>query len=61
MKECKTVFAAAFSGERLEELAPGKLLGDAVTVNRKLAAGWTLYFLDENGAPVCPAVVIPQA
>lgn len=61
LKECKTVFAAAFSGERLEELAPGKLLGDAVTVNRKLAAGWTLYFLDENGAPVCPAVVIPQA
>lgn len=61
LKKCKTVFAAAFSGERLEELAPGKLLGDAVTVNRKLAAGWTLYFLDENGAPVCPAVVIPQA
>ena len=61
LKECKTVFAAAFSGERLEERAPGKLLGDAVTLNRKLAAGWTLYFLDENGAPVCPAVVIPQA
>lgn len=61
LKKCKTVFAASFSGERLGELAPGKLLGDAVTVNRKLAAGWTLYFLDENGAPVCPAVVIPQA
>lgn len=61
LEDCETVFAASMGGKGLEDLAPGKLLGTTVTVNRRLSEGWTLFFLDANGAPVCPKMIIPRA
>lgn len=59
LESCETILAASIGGKGLEDLAPGKLLGTTVTVNRRLAEGWTLFFLDENCAPVCPKVIVP--
>ena len=55
---CAAVYAASYSGERMEDLALGKRLGTTVMVDRGLAAGWKLFFLDGDGAPVCGAVTL---
>lgn len=55
---CAAVYAASYSGERMEDLALGKRLGTTVMVDRGLAAGWKLFFLDGDGAPVCGTVTL---
>ena len=57
--DIRQVWAAAYTPEgRLTDVSAGRLDGVTLTFSKVLAPGWRLFLLDENGAPLCNALVI---
>ena len=55
----ETVYAAFYNDQgKLVEIAQGRVKGDKAVFSRNISKGWTLYFLDENSAPVCEEYMI---
>lgn len=55
LEKCVTVFAACYESGALAEIVQGGMEGGKPLFSREIPAGWVMYFLDENGVPVCPA------
>ena len=57
---CKTVFAASYSSRgKLTNVLQGVLKDGRAVFGKTVSRGWRLYFLDGDGAPVCPAYPVP--
>lgn len=56
-EDCVTVFATCYEGGALAEIVQGGMESGKPLFSREIPAGWTLYFLDPDGRPICvPAV-----
>lgn len=55
-----TVYAASYSGGRLAGFSLGTLADTTVAFHQQLGEGWMLFFLNEQGSPVCSKVMIPE-
>ena len=57
---CETVFAASYNDkDRMTGVLRGVLEDGSAEFGQRLPRGWLLYFLDGNGAPVCPPYPVP--